>query len=236
MNVDGCRVEAASTEDDRRLREWPRPNVPAIFSGFTSTPGNGKHGRDSYSPSGRWPANLVLDEDAAAMMDEVVGERIHGAGHARSSTRECHPTGLFGLAGDGNRYGDSGGPSRFFYCSKVSRTEAEAGLRGVLPCVVCGGIDTETHLNAKGQEVRCHRNSHPTRKPIKLMEWLCRLVTPPGGTALDPFAGSGSTLIAAGLEGFGYLGCEKEEEYVRIAEARLAHWLEQPTLIAEAAG
>jgi len=177
---------------------------------------------------GRWPANLVLSEDAAVALDEVVGERkgFSGGGGplrfagARGGTKRD----------DYSYYGDTGGPSRFFYCSKVSRAEAEAGLIGVLPCVVCGGLHTETHLNAKGQEVRCHRNNHPTRKPIKLMEWLCRLVTPPGGTVLDPFAGSGSTLIAAGLEGFDYLGCEKDESYVRIAEARLAHWLEQPVL------
>ena len=75
-------------------------------------------------------------------------------------------------------------------------------------------------------------SGHPTQKPLALMRWLVRLVTPPGGVVLDPFAGSGTTAIAAGLEGFTCLACEKDEEYVRISEARLAHWLEQPVLVA----
>jgi DNA modification methylase len=61
-------------------------------------------------------------------------------------------------------------------------------------------------------------------KPLALMRWLCRLVTPPGGTILDPFCGSGSTGCAAVLEGFRFLGIEREAEYVAIAERRIAHW------------
>jgi hypothetical protein len=72
------------------------------------------------------------------------------------------------------------------------------------------------------------RNVHPTVKPIALMRWLVRLVTPPGGTVLDPFAGSGTTGIAAVLEGFDFVGIEREEEYVRIAEARIKWWGEHP--------
>jgi DNA modification methylase len=72
------------------------------------------------------------------------------------------------------------------------------------------------------------RNVHPTVKPIELMRWLCRLVTPPGGTVLDPFAGSGSTGCAAVLEGFGFIGVEREAEYVAIARARIAWWERHP--------
>lgn len=64
-------------------------------------------------------------------------------------------------------------------------------------------------------------NNHPTVKPIDLMAWLCRLITPPGGTVLDPFAGSGSTLVAAKREGFSFVGIEREAEYVEIARARV---------------
>jgi hypothetical protein len=71
--------------------------------------------------------------------------------------------------------------------------------------------------------------SHPTVKPLALMRWLCRLVTPPGGTILDPFTGSGSTGAAAVLEGFRFLGIEQEAEYVAIAERRIAHWAKQAT-------
>ena len=187
------------------------------------------------SPSGRWPANLVLDEEAGAWMDEVVGElHTHSTGkHAPGDYEAKRRPRVYGvgLGGSALPYGgNKGGPSRFFYTSKTSRSEREAGLIGKIPCGTCGGIDTETHLNAKGKEVRCIRNGHPTVKPKSLMAWLCRLVTPPGGVVLDPFAGSGTTAIAAGLEGFTCLACEKDEEYVRIAEARLAHWMEQPML------
>jgi len=87
-------------------------------------------------------------------------------------------------------------PDPLFYCAKASRAERTAG--GTVEC------------------------SHPTVKPLKLMRYLVRLVTPPGGVVLDPFAGSGTTLVAAKEEGFGYIGIELEPEYVEIAEARLA--------------
>lgn len=129
--------------------------------------------------------------------------------------------------------GDRGTAARFFqqfeaepflYCAKASRAEREAGLRGVLPCVKCGGIDSETHTNERGEEVKCLRCDHPTCKPIALMRWLCRLTkTPSGGVVLDPFAGSGTTCVAALLEGRQYIGIEQDAHYCEIAEARIAH-------------
>jgi DNA modification methylase len=93
---------------------------------------------------------------------------------------------------------DSGDELRFRYCAKASRGERGEG------------------------------NHHPTVKPIALMRWLCRLVTPPGGLILDPFAGSGTTGCAAALEGFRFLGIEREAEYVEIAKARIDYWRRQP--------
>ena len=93
--------------------------------------------------------------------------------------------------------------ARYFYTPKASKAEREAGLEG---------RDTK------------RANTHPTVKPIALMRYLVRMVTPPDGTVLDPFAGSGSTLCAAALEGFDHIGVEREEEYVTIARARVAHW------------
>jgi DNA modification methylase len=89
-------------------------------------------------------------------------------------------------------YGDSGGPSRFFYCPKASKADRNEG------------------------------NLHPTVKPTDLMRYLCRLVTPTGGTVLDPFTGSGSAGKAAILEGFNFVGIEREPEYADIARARIA--------------
>jgi hypothetical protein len=88
-------------------------------------------------------------------------------------------------------YGDSGSAARFFYCAKASKADRDEG------------------------------NNHPTVKPTALMQYLCRLVTPPGGTVFDPFMGSGSTGKAAMLEGFNFIGIERDPEYVKIAEARI---------------
>jgi site-specific DNA-methyltransferase (adenine-specific) len=128
---------------------------------------------------------VILDEEAAAMLDEQSGDRPAGA-------------------------------SRFFYTSKASRSEREAGL----------SEKRRTDGRAAEHEVpnlrtSPRRNHHPTVKPVDLMDWLCRLVTRPGGVILDPFMGSGSTGVAAIAGGFDFVGCEIEPEYVEIARARI---------------
>lgn len=107
-------------------------------------------------------------------------------------------------------------PSRLFFCAKASRTEREAGCEG-LP------QRTVALYPGKARLPRMVRNLHPTVKPLGLMRWLVRLVTPPGGVVLDPFAGSGSTGVAALLEGRRFIGIERESQYVDVACARLAH-------------
>lgn len=104
-------------------------------------------------------------------------------------------------------------PDPLFYCAKVSQAERNRGLEGM-------ALVTTNQLNGMSRPI--DKNRHPTVKPLKLMRYLVRLVTPPGGTVLDPFAGSGTTLIAAKEEGFDFIGIELEPEYVEIAEARLA--------------
>jgi hypothetical protein len=98
-----------------------------------------------------------------------------------------------------DNYGDSGSAARFFYCAKASKRERNAGMPDGMA------------------------NNHCTVKPLALMRYLCRLVTPSGGTILDPFCGSGSTGVAALQEGFNFIGIEKEAEYAEIALARLAN-------------
>jgi DNA modification methylase len=123
-------------------------------------------------------------------------------------------------------YADRGGASRFFYCAKTSRAERNAGLES-FPDVV-GGFRSETsgqHLTRRdGGDPDPTKNGHPTVKPINLMRWLVRLVTPSGGLILDPFLGSGTTGCAAVLEGFDFIGIEREAEYVAIAGARIEFW------------
>ena len=142
--------------------------------------------------TGRWPANLIHDGS-----DEVVARFPADApsgGHVsrRNVPKSKNAYGDFGTpAEEFVGYQDSGSAARFFYCAK-----ADAGDRG-------------------------HGNNHPTVKPADLMRYLCRLVTPPGGTVLDPFAGSGSTLLAADREGFHAIGIELSAEYAAIARRRI---------------
>jgi DNA modification methylase len=135
-------------------------------------------------------------------------------------------------------YFDRGGASRFFYCAKASRAEREAGLEGLEPrrfaqssggkTDAVGGEDDERygaeHIGLN--KVKTVRNHHPTVKPIALMRWLVRLVTPPGGLVLDLFLGSGTTAVACELEGLRWLGVERDPGYAAIAERRIRFWRE----------
>jgi site-specific DNA-methyltransferase (adenine-specific) len=161
-------------------------------SGFAA--GYGSEGWVAGSASGRWPANILLDEEAAAMLDEQSGVSKSPAPYGE---RVSGDKSMFGIGGldHSKEFGDTGGASRFFYVAKASRSERNAGLE---------------------------RNIHPTVKPVDLMRYLIRLVTPKGGTVLDPFMGSGTTAVAAIQEGANWIGCEREQEYVAIIEARIA--------------
>ena len=145
-------------------------------------------------------------------------------------------------------YGDGGGASRFFYCAKVSKKERNLGLddfeekessslkKQNRKCKKCGfwenkgagnGVDfckCEEPVFEDRTFIHKVKNNHPTTKPVKLMRYLCRLITPPNGIVLDPFMGSGSTGIAALLEGFRFCGMEMDENYFKIAEARIKNY------------
>jgi site-specific DNA-methyltransferase (adenine-specific) len=146
--------------------------------------------------AGRWPANVAFDEAAAAMLDAQSGERGGGFGVRGAGSTDGRSSYALGGNGEVVGYGDTGGASRFFYTAKASRADRNAGGMA--------------------------ENTHPTVKPTDLMRWLVRLVTPPGGIVLDPFAGSGSTLVAARAEGARAVGIEREDEYARIIADRLA--------------
>lgn len=137
-------------------------------------------------------------------------------------------------------YSDQGGASRYFtnlspdaddfvpyhYFSKASRAERNAGCEGLpkqFTATMNDGIGKREH--SPDEPNAWNGNNHPTVKSLSLMSWLCRLITPPDGIVLDPFAGSGSTLVACVHEGFHFIGIEQDESYVTIAEARIAHAL-----------
>jgi site-specific DNA-methyltransferase (adenine-specific) len=157
------------------------------------------------------------------MLDEQSGESTSRIGEPRVGRNGDG----WGMSATGAEYADTGGASRFFYCAKASRGERNAGLdekRRVHP----GNNADERVWDIPGSHSTPRANVHPTVKPIDLMRWLVRLVTPPGGIVLDPFAGSGTTGIAAHLEGARFIGIEREAEYAEIARARLAWWSEIP--------
>jgi hypothetical protein len=233
INVDACRI---GTSKD--VPASPRGPQDRIFGKYGSQDGT----ETGHNPNvGRWPANVVLSHspecngtcDASCpvrLLDEQSGERkdtphCRGKAGAAKFSGKYNNGELYANAADQfGGYGDTGGASRFYYTAKASRREREAGLEG-MPQGKSGtwGGD-EDDLSAGKKLVLPRANGHPTVKPLALMRWLCRLVTPPGGLILDPFTGSGSTGCAAVLEGFRFTGIEQSEEYCEIARRRIAHW------------
>ena len=197
VNVDGCKV---GTEP---LMIKGHKSAKG-FAGDSPPDSTGSHkwnGNPDRESLGRFPANFIHDGS-----DEVVR--------------------LFPVQPSGKKDGKMVSTSRFFYCAKASRSEREAGLEGIEARERQAYGDFQgTPEHAPKQNVQA-RNHHPTVKPIALMRYLCRLVTPPGGIVLDPFAGSGTTGCAATLEGFGFVGIEREAEYAEIARRRVEHWRE----------
>ena len=143
----------------------------------------------------------------------TVWKREQGKHEATSYGLPTKPGGSIRTA-----FGDTGSAARFFYCAKASAADRDAGVAGVAG--VAGGMSGRR--DGSMGSVTMRKNTHPTVKPTKLMRYLVRLVTPPGGTVLDPFMGSGSTGKAAKLEGFNFIGIEREETYVETARARIA--------------
>lgn len=162
-----------------------------------------------------------------AALDEQSGERP-GGGSIRNGYGMGYPGG--DAVREREPMDDTGGASRFFYCAKSSSAERNAGLDGLPMTAKPTWSSGEANPGAfQSDGTASHaRNVHPTVKPIELMRWLVRLVTSPGGIVLDPFAGSGTTGIAAVLEGFDFVGVERDDAYAEIARARIAWWAEHP--------
>lgn len=223
--------------DAARIASETRPNIVGTpkNGAFSGEFRQGSHS-DGDTDQGRWPANVVIDEIAAMVIDEQSGELTSGfmaAGQKRDGN------GYHGGLGDTVRndtIGDSGGASRFYYCAKPSRAERDegcydleaktaaeltnrkpgsAGLQNPRAGIRAGSADRD--VNA-----RVARNFHPTVKPVELMRWLVKLITPIGGTVIDPFLGSGTTGMACRYEQRSFIGIEREADYIAIAERRIA--------------
>jgi DNA modification methylase len=189
---------------------------------------HGRYGKDDrvferVNPPGRWPANVLLDEEAAAALDEQSGT-LKSGGKANASYSNEND-GVFTPGGEqvSAFYGSSGGASRFFYVAKASKRERNAGLEGMPEKDVRRHGDRAPDIGRQPQKALSETNHHPTVKPIKLMEYLCKLITPPGGIILDPFMGSGTTGCAAVKLGYTFIGIERESDYIEIARRRIEH-------------
>jgi site-specific DNA-methyltransferase (adenine-specific) len=221
MNIDGCRI---NHDDPMITRKDFDSNTGDIF---TRAKGN----EAGPSPNGRWPANVILDEEAGAMLDEQSGDLKSVKSKRGVGFNDSDVFGTGDSSFDTERgFNDNGGASRFFYCPKASRSERNKGCEDLEEQTIGrhqSSLDGGKMLTGSGNErSNKKKNFHPTVKPVDLMRYLCRLVTPPGGIVLDPFMGSGTTGVAAKLERFEFIGIEREEEYVEIARLRVESYLD----------
>jgi len=229
LNIDGSRIQSDIRQDPNY-----RPNAAnhnghgSSFSvggdntrAKTDLPDSGFH-----NSAGRWPANIILDEHTAGLLDEQSGDRPGGTFPAKrgQAVNTSFASGQETIGGQ-RSMGDSGGASRFFYVAKASKKDRNEGLED---------LEAQRHSdrenaegvggdNPRNRTNEAKQNFHPTVKPTPLMEYLVKLVTPPGGTVLDPFTGSGSTGKAALLNGFKFIGIELTADYLPIIEGRLQH-------------
>lgn len=223
LNVDACRIAAVDGDYDH-FRE---PNNIAAHDGFDGKSFKaGPRSMPEPHDLGRWPSNVLLDEEAAELLDEQTGELVSNSGDpfTRNTDKFRSVFNSFkGNEAERGFYGDSGGASRFFYVAKPSREERDYGTHGLIErqrdeSRKAGNPGGD---NPRNRGLQPRGNFHPTVKPVELMRWLVRLVTPLGGTVLDPFTGSGTTGMACRYELREFIGIEREAEYVQIAEARI---------------
>ena len=233
LNIDGTRVGYANGEVNFDRVQRQQHSEGAVEGAFGASALIGKE-ISTYKAEGRWPSNVIHDGSEEVLAGFPTSKS--GTAVKRNGVTSNGVTGwgkaLVGTPDVG--YSDAGSAARFFYCAKASKSERNAGLEG-LPTKTAGeatdrqdGTAGLTPPRAGAGRTGGTQNFHPTVKPLALMRYLIKLVTPPGGTVLDPFLGSGSTAVAAILEGFDWVGCEMTEDYWPIIEARVEWAHNQP--------
>lgn len=223
LNIDGCRVAA------ERATGW---GGSASFKNTHSASASGgmSEGDARQTDAGRWPANLIHNGSPTVLrLFPTSNKEATGVVKISSGTKSGAGTwtGLgmqaAGKTNSGVRdFGDAGSTARFFYCAKASKADRNDGLCGFEEKAIRTTYDKSVRDTSGNDTGHARANHHPTVKPADLMRYLCRLVTPPNGTVLDPFTGSGSTGKAAILEGFNFIGCEMQPDYHAIAKARIS--------------
>jgi site-specific DNA-methyltransferase (adenine-specific) len=221
INIDATRIGFKNESD---YKESTQKNQHEDF-GTKPLTNNNVYGDYSmiqpknYQPSGRFPSNFIMthhedckDSDCVNDCPIKILDEQSGISKSSDSERKRNTIGSFGMPNDQTpEYNDKGGASRFFYVAKASQWERNYGLDGF--------------------DEKPSKNSHPTIKPIKLMQYLVRLVTSPNGIVLDPFAGSGTTGIACKIDGFQFVGLELSEEFTKISNKRIASFNEENLLL-----
>lgn len=251
INIDGCRVHADDAQGGAYVVKRFAPGASVVADG------NWKQDIEFRGEMkvGRWPANLIHDgspevleqfPDAPSQLADASSSssrktlNVYGAmarGNGRDGEASANAT--YSTAGGTNfamkpgaRRLDSGSAARFYYCAKASRTDRNEGLPDPGPQFQHGS----TLRDAENLGAERAGNHHPTVKPTELMRYLVRLITPPGGTVLDQFMGSGSTGKACMFEGFYFVGIDMTPEYVAIADARISFALKKSMMPRDALG
>ena len=239
LNIDGSRIGTGTGE--KKIVHYPDIRGDNYQQGKESYSERGTVEREVID-KGRWPANVILDEYTAELLDEQSGQSKSPKTYTRNAgtlkgERVAYANIGEAAGTESKNYGDTGGASRFFYVAKASKRDRNEGLEELPTKQVGTYAQDEWSRQNMGNTPDASRdgvaNFHPTVKPTDLMRYLIKLVTPPGGVVLDPFTGSGSTGKAAILEGFRFIGCELTEDYIPIIQGRLDHAEEQVRLAEE---
>ena len=247
INIDDSRI-SMSSDDEKMLNAKSSKNPTSNYKD-NITKKYGDYEKDIATPphqQGRFPANIIMDEEAGKILDEQSGisKSSGGSGEASMGAIGKNVYGKYKneeLAANAGGLGDIGGASRFFYCPKTSKRDRNEGLDDFegkqIGTYNAHSADLKNYggsslgaasMSGNNKMPQPKQNFHPTVKPTDLMLYLIRLVTPKGGTTLDPFMGSGSTGKAAVRGGFDFFGIEREEEYMEIAEARIQYEIDNP--------
>ena len=206
INIDECRVGKEILEEQ--------------IAGRSNKIGTFER-KDMITPKreGRYPANVM--HDGSDVVNDIFPNSKGSSGNGNAKVGETSKGAIPLRRGEAPLYNDEGSASRYFYCPKTAKSERNQGLVEFDDKQYSHDGRKKSIENPYQRNKSISKNSHPTVKPVELMKYLCRLVTPKGGTVLDPFMGSGSTGMAAKDEGFDFIGIEKEKEYFEISEQRI---------------
>lgn len=227
LNIDGCRIE--THKDDK----WYNSNYPHKTTGYDATGYKIDYQRESMSnQKGRFPANLIHDgsEEVLAIFPQTPGQLCRVSGNEPTANGFSGAVKFGGMrkrVASMDPRGDTGSAARFFYCAKADTEERNIGC-DTMPktsagdCVgrVEGTVGISSPAAGAGRNSGS-KNFHPTVKPLSLIRYLCRLITPPGGHVLDMFGGSGTTMLAANEELFNCTIIEINPDYVKIIKNHL---------------